>query len=58
MPPRVKPAVEIIKFMEMRDFALQSRLIHPGATIQVQGTRDHKISVLAMQADHVSSLVG
>lgn len=38
LPPRVKPAVEIIKFKEVRDLEFQSELIHPGGIIQVLGT--------------------
>lgn len=55
LPPGVKPAVEIIKFKEMKDFGFQSRLIHtsrmycPGA-----GDIRPQVSVQAKQADHMS----
>lgn len=38
LPPGVKPAVEIIKFKEMKDSEFQSRLIHTGCTAQMLGT--------------------
>lgn len=38
LPPRIKPAVEIIKMKEVRDLGFQSELIHPGGTVQVLGT--------------------
>lgn len=57
LPPRVKQAFEIIKFKEVRDLGFQSGLILtsrrycPGA-----GNVRQQIFVLAMQADHMSSI--
>ena len=57
LPPRVKPAVEIIKFKEVRDLGFQSELIFTSRRY-CPGARDMRpqISVLTMQADHMSSI--
>lgn len=60
LPSGVKPAVEIIKFKEMKDFGFQSRLIHtsrmycPGA-----GDIRSQVSVRSKAGrSYVSNLVG
>lgn len=53
LPPRVKPAVEIIKFKEMREFGFQSGLIF------MSRCWEHETTKLCTnhQADHMSSIL-
>lgn len=57
LPPGVKPAVEIIKFKEMKDSEFQSRLIHT-SRMYCPGTGNIRpqVSVRAKQADRMSPI--
>lgn len=57
LPSGVKPAVETIKFKEMKDSGFQSRLIHTSRTYcPGAGNISPQISVPAKQADRMSPI--
>lgn len=57
LPSGVKPAVEVIKFKEMKDSGFQSRLIHTSRTYcPGAGNISPLVSVPAKQADRMSPI--
>lgn len=56
LPPRAKPAVEIIKFKAVRDLGFQSGLILTSRSYCPGAWNIRQIFVLTMQADHMSSI--
>ena len=56
LPSGVKPAVEIIKFKEMKDSGFQSRLIQTSRTYYPGSGNISQVSVPAKQADRMSPI--